>query len=1066
MADTHAKRKRFPSIKLKTVLLFGMINIATLMSFAIVTIPQQKTAYLRGLESKAGLVATSISDVAAGAIVMEDYSDVANHCMKIVNSSDDVLYAVLTRNDGFSLVQSKDGWTTSQLEGDWLPVEGKSHQARISFSELAGCRAYRYSVPLVYSSIQWGWIHLGMSVEDYDKQLSATYKRTGILAMVFMLFGFSAVVFYARRLVNPILALHRAIRRVAKGDLTARTEIRSGDEVESVAESFNHMTESLERTHNELVESRDYTDSIVQSMNDMLFVVSPDGRIATVNEALCARLGYDPSELTGRQADKVIDLEASPNITLSESVYESLKNHDRKNIEVFYKVRDGRRIPVLFSSSLLPTSSDGESGVVCVAVDITERKRAEEELKRAKRAAENANRAKSQFLANMSHEIRTPMNGVLGMLKLLRETAPELNGRQIRYVDTATNSAEALLTIINDILDFSKVEAGKLELERVRFSPREAIESTVEMFADVAIEKGLDFRHIVEAEVPQLAFGDPTRLRQVLLNLLGNAFKFTDKGEIILRVSMQSDNQGQVKLRFAVSDTGVGISPELQKDLFEPFSQADNSTTRTHGGTGLGLAICRQLARLMGGDIYVESSTGKGSTFVFTAVFEVVQSLFEITAKVPNLLRNSIVLVVADKPSHRESISHMVRPLGCEVDVANTLRTALEKIDRSARSGRRYEIAIVEICRPGSEISDFCTNARTLAGVQGIGLVVVGPNRKTVPEKSHLEVADAYLTNPIRHSDLYNAICEITLGSSLIDTEDRKGPPRRPNAANKTHEKVLLVEDNDINRELVVEVLGSGGYECDCACDGKEAMSKVADGLYSVVLMDCQMPVMDGFEATRRIRALETKLELRHGGRGRLPIIALTADAMKGTRERCVAAGMDDYLTKPIAPKDLFNKVKEWMELANQKELEDVMRHVDAGRTSAAVEPSPATTENNREVFDHDELVRRCGDSPETAERVLVKFKDKSALYMEEIQGAIEDQSAESLVIHAHKLKGVAANLAAHRMRETAENLEKMGRSKELSAAPELADRLRDEIRAFEEAVSAVIRRSTGAAAK
>ena len=647
------------------------------------------------------------------------------------------------------------------------------------------------------------------------------------------------------------------------------------------------------------------------------------GRIRRVNRAECLLLGYPASELLGKPVWELVAPEQRESARNSIARKIATAQTDEPFIRD-YAHRNGARITVEIHENLVRDDSGAVDGLVSALLDVTAQRRAEEVLQRqneelaaALDAAREAVELKSRFLANMSHEIRTPMNGVLGMTELLLGT--RLDGEQRDYAESVRNSAEHLLSVINDILDFSKIEAGKLELEHVPFEIRRIVEEVVELLSLRAHAKGLEMTSVLPPDLPSQVCGDPGRLRQVLMNLLGNAVKFTEQGQVVVAAEVIGRDGEKVLVRFAVRDTGIGVAPSARARLFESFVQGDSSTTRRYGGTGLGLAISRQLVQLMGGDIGVDSELGSGSTFWFSAGFERVAGGAEDAASTPavaNLFRDIKVLVVDDHAVNRMVLRQHLESWGCRVEEVPSGREAIQCLERASQDGAPFGMALLDLNMPecdgftvGEMIKSNPAIARTL-----LVCLTSAPMKGDGPRLREIGFT-GYLHKPIRQSLLYGALAEVLRRgneaannlppASLVTRHITQEQPCIRPLVRQTQTSILVAEDNEVNQKVIGRVLEKSGYEVNLVASGRQAVEAVAARSYALVLMDVQMPELDGLEATRQIRCLPAPA-------GKVPIIAMTANAMAGDRERCIAAGMDDYMSKPIRMEELVEVLKRW----------------------------------------------------------------------------------------------------------------------------------------------------------
>ena len=660
------------------------------------------------------------------------------------------------------------------------------------------------------------------------------------------------------------------------------------------------------------------------------------------------------------------------------------------------------------------------------------------QLDKALQEAQEAARVKASFLATVSHELRTPMNGVIGMTDLLLDTEPSEEQRS--YVETIRQCGEALLNLINDILEYGKIEAGKLELECIDFNLRTTVEDVLGQFAERAQTKGLEITGLVHAAVPTGLRGDPGRLRQILTNFVGNAIKFTEQGDVTVQAFLEKDLVDAVVVRFEITDSGIGISPEAQARLFQPFTQADSSTSRKYGGTGLGLAISKQLTEQMGGSVGIVSRPGHGSTFWCTAHFAK-QTTYTLAIVPSAELAGRRVLILDDNESNRVILHHLVTGWGMVADQAQDADSAIALLEQQAEKGLSYDVAIVDMLMPGKDGLQFAKEMKAHPVGSLVRLVIL----TSLIQRGHAELARqagfvAYLTKPIRHDQLSNCLRTV-LGLSGIVNEGKPAvatvpaPPlitQHTLAEIGSAPRILVAEDNLINQKLTIRILEKLGYQSDVVENGQEALAALAGGSYALVLMDCQMPIVDGFEATKLLRQREAtdqesaapdSYETRH-----IPIVALTANAMRGDRERCLAAGMDDYLTKPIRKDDLKGVLERWISPSVHPQVtypNDTERRENGTDTEAL----PV-------IFDVAATLRNIGGDKALLEDLVELFLERYETMLERIRTALASKDQAAVEQAAHALKGTANNLSASEVVLSAGQLEALGRLGTLVEGP------------------------------
>ncbi|HEV2222936.1 MAG TPA: response regulator [Candidatus Acidoferrales bacterium] len=768
---------------------------------------------------------------------------------------------------------------------------------------------------------------------------------------------------------------------------------------------YQDITER-KRAEEELAERTAYLNTLIEASPLGIVAVDTVGRIKMCNSAFERLFQYARTEATGMDLNSLI----TPSESSEESAEFARRRQSGETVQATTQRRrkDGTLLDVELYG--VPMRVGGEEvGTLVIYHDISERKKADEALRNAKEQAEEANRAKSEFLANMSHEIRTPMNGILGMTQLTLET--KLNDEQREYLGMVKSSADSLLTLLNDILDFSKIEAGKLDLDLSPFALRESMGEALKALGHLAHRKGLELAWHVDARVPTWLVGDSGRLRQILVNLVMNAIKFTERGEVVVSVKVESETPQEVELHFSVRDTGIGISAEKRKLIFAAFTQADSSTTRKYGGTGLGLTISQALVKMMNGSISVESETRQGSIFHFTARLKVPEASFIPPAVVElAALRGLRALVVDDNQSNRLILTELLAQWGMAPEQTASGDEALKLLASEGRGSAPFRLALIDADMPEMDGFALVERFKATSGASALSMFMLSSTMLAGDiARSHDGGLAGFLTKPVQPSELLDAILGVMSSTEKMipDALDIQSAPQVSNRGNGM--RILLAEDNVVNRQLAARLLEKRGYTVVIAKNGIEALAAVEREEIDMVLMDVQMPEMDGLEAIRVIRSNE-KISKRH-----LPIISLTAHVMKGDREKCIEAGADDYIPKPIQPADLFAA----MERMCPSRRADNEPHA----------PAPAVSDSLNTV----ELLERVQGDRELLTEIVHLFETGLPAILQGLHESIAREDAVEIARVAHTLKGSVGNFGRGAACRAVEEMESFAKQSDIA---------------------------------
>ncbi|TMI01996.1 MAG: response regulator [Betaproteobacteria bacterium] len=910
------------------------------------------------------------------------------------------------------------------------------------FARLALIEHEEQSLDVTAGGVGYGKLSVWVTpIKAHNRLWLQFVKQLQIVAVtLFLMLQFIWLIF--RGNLGTLRMLAEGANRFSQGDHAVRIEPEGAPEVGLAAEAFNNMANNIEGLIASLGKSESKNKllaTIVEQSSEAIWTKDLTGIITSWNSGAAAMFGYPPADAVGR-ALNVGESTAQE----EEARMQRLMAGEKFSYDARAMTRSGTAIDIQVAVAPLLDQANQWIGSISVARDVTQHKRSEEALRLAREAAESASHAKSSFLARMSHEIRTPMNGVLGMTELLLETG--LTSAQRKYAETVQRSGKNLLGIINDLLDFSKIEAGKLELESVDMDLRRSLEDVVDLLAERAHVKGLELACSIPANLATHVKGDPLRLGQVLTNLVGNAIKFTEQGSVVIRVAGLEETAQSVTLRFEVSDTGAGISAAAQSHIFEEFAQADGSTTRKHGGSGLGLAISRQLVEMMGGNIYVESVLGAGSTFWFTSRFEK-QETQDSRAAPMGMLTGVRALIVESSAINGGILHSQMSNWGMTNRVAATPAQAIDLLSQAAARNAPFDIAIIDLGLPGMDALELARAIRARADIATLRLVML-THRQADMQNAREAGIDACLAKPVRQTVLYECLVNVMAcqPQEAVAAREVSEPVNAAPAGSRGN--ILLVEDNLINQQVALGILQIQGYSVTVVNNGREALDAHAQGAFDLILMDCHMPEMDGFEATREIRGRE-----RSSIGKRVPIIALTANAMAQDREECLSTGMDDHLSKPFSMQTMQDMLDRWMPQAA------------ATKSAAAAElaargPAKAAAALDRRVLDQLSTLLK----PERLARAINFYLVESPKLIQKLKQAASANDAPEIVRSAHSLKSSSANLGASVLSRYCEDIEASARRADAEEACKLFAKIETEYGCVQTALTAELELATSKA--
>ena len=1047
--------------KLTVLVLAATVLAPTMACLGLAMYERQNFRSARANEL--ALLANTLGANAAASMAFND-PKTATDMLAALEADPDIIAACLYDNNGNAFAEYRRSDVPGSYRVPVVPPDGAEFSAKsLTLARHVSLKNERYGSLVLFSDLR-----------TLNRKL---WQFAQITALVLILAVLSTYVVASRLLriaTDPIVHLACVAERVSsERDYSLRAAPAGKDEIGELIRSFNDMldgirqrdsalqhakdelelrvqarTEALQRevsermrAENALSKERQVLRALIDNVPDHMYVKDAQSRFVVANATVVRSMGVNSSEeLLGKT-----DFDFFPSDVAS-AFYEDEQTVIRTKQPLFNREEANQTKPdgdlVWLLTTKVPLFDDrGEVvGIAGVNRDITNRKQAELDWRRAKESAEAASRAKSEFLANMSHEIRTPMNGIMGMTELLLDT--ELDPEQREYLNLAKLSADSLLSLINDILDYSKIEAGKLEIDTIDFNLGSCLGDTMKTLSLRAHQKGLELAFEIEPDIPDALAGDPGRLRQIVVNLVGNAIKFTQQGEVVLYTQAESQTENDVMLHFTVADTGIGIPFEKQTAIFDAFQQADGSMTRKYGGTGLGLTISSRLVELMGGRIWVESEEGKGSRFHFTARFALKKApIRTVVPRDPVTLHDMRVLVVDDNATNRHILLKMLDNWHMRPTAVESGAKAIISLREAQGIGRNFPLILLDAQMP--EMDGFALAESIKRNPEWrtatIMMLSSAGQRGDAIRCRELGIA-AYLTKPVQQGELLEAI--LTALGTRFPTSSATAPITRHSLReSRISLRILLTEDNPVNQVVAVRLLEKYGHTVMVAENGKRALAMLEEQSYDAILMDIQMPEMNGWEATQAIRETEKKTG------NHVPIIAMTAHAMKGDEARCLSAGMDAYLPKPIRTQDLLA----------------ILDRISARRPEQAADAPAVLAEKTEtsQVLDLAGALERLEGDRDLFEEVAEVFTRDCPRLLEEMRQAISARDSNALKRLAHTLKGSSASIGGQVLSQTSGHMEKLAYSNDLEAASKVFGAVEDEVHRALLALESVARKVT-----